>query len=141
MRPRWPGSAGLRPLGVGVLWMAVHLAAPVDRPIWGHLVPSGADRWQIFRRVVVPLPLAPLSTLAVLSLLPSWNDFLWPLYVLFNPENLTLPAGLATLRSAYGTDFPAVMAGAVLASIPVLIIYALAQRYIIAGVSRSGLKG
>jgi len=102
---------------------------------------DGANRWQIFRRVVVPLSLAPLSTLAVLSFLASWNDFLWPLYVLFNPENLTLPAGLATLRNAYGTDFPAVMAGAVLASLPVLAIYAVAQRYIIAGVSRSGLKG
>ncbi|WP_156252362.1 carbohydrate ABC transporter permease [Pseudactinotalea terrae] len=102
---------------------------------------DGANRWQIFRRVVVPLSLAPLSTLAVLSFLASWNDFLWPLYVLFNPENLTLPAGLATLRNAYGTDFPAVMAGAVLASLPVLVIYAVAQRYIIAGVSRSGLKG
>ncbi|ACQ78908.1 binding-protein-dependent transport systems inner membrane component [Beutenbergia cavernae DSM 12333] len=102
---------------------------------------DGANRWQIFWRVVLPLSTAPLATLAVLSFLASWNDFLWPLYVLFNPESLTLPAGLATLRSAYGTDFPAIMAGAVLASIPVLLIYAFAQRYIIAGVSRSGLKG
>jgi multiple sugar transport system permease protein len=102
---------------------------------------DGANRWQIFWRMVLPLSTAPIATLAVLSFLASWNDFLWPLYVLFNPESLTLPAGLATLRSAYGTDFPAIMAGAVLASIPVLIIYAFAQRYIIAGVSRSGLKG
>ena len=102
---------------------------------------DGANRWQIFWRVVMPLSKAPLATLAVLAFLSSWNDFLWPLYVLFNPENLTLPAGLATLRGSYSTDFPAIMAGAVLASIPVLLIFAFAQRYIIDGVSRSGLKG
>ncbi len=102
---------------------------------------DGANRWQVFWRIVIPLSAAPLATLAVLSFLASWNDFLWPLYVLFNPENLTLPAGLATLIGSYATDYPAMMAGAVLASVPVLIVYAAMQRYIIAGVARSGLKG
>ncbi|NED98630.1 carbohydrate ABC transporter permease [Phytoactinopolyspora halotolerans] len=104
-------------------------------------VVDGANRWQTFWRIVVPLSKPPLATLAVLSFLTSWNDFLWPLYVLFNPENLTLPAGLATLQGSYATDYPAIMAGAVLASVPVLLVYAFCQRYIIAGVSRSGLKG
>jgi len=102
---------------------------------------DGANRWQIYVRIVMPLAAAPLATLAVLSFLSSWNDFLWPLYVLFNPQNLTLPAGLATLVGSYSTDYPAMMAGAVLASIPVLIVFAFMQRYIIAGVARSGLKG
>ncbi|WP_331714225.1 carbohydrate ABC transporter permease [Auraticoccus cholistanensis] len=102
---------------------------------------DGANRFQIFTRVVLPLSKAPLATLGVLSFLGSWNDFLWPLYVLFNPENLTLPAGLSTLRGSYATDYPAIMAGAALASIPVLILFAFVQRYVIAGVARSGLKG
>jgi multiple sugar transport system permease protein len=102
---------------------------------------DGANRWQIFVRVVLPLSRAPLATLGLLSFLGSWNDFLWPLYVLFNPEQLTLPAGLATLRGAYATDYPAVMAGAAIASIPVLILFAFVQRFVIAGVARSGLKG
>ncbi|MFD2792191.1 carbohydrate ABC transporter permease [Promicromonospora vindobonensis] len=102
---------------------------------------DGANRWQIFFRVVLPLSKAPLATLGLLSFLASWNDFLWPLYVLFNPSQLTLPAGLATLRGAYATDFPAVMAGAAIASIPVLILFAFVQRFVIAGVARSGLKG
>jgi multiple sugar transport system permease protein len=102
---------------------------------------DGANRWQIYARVVLPLSTAPLATLAVLSFLTSWNDFLWPLYVLFNPQNLTLPAGLATLIGSYATDYPAMMAGAVLASVPVLIVFAFMQRYVIAGVARSGLKG
>lgn len=102
---------------------------------------DGANRVQIFVQIVLPLSRAPLATLAVLAFLGSWNDFLWPVYVLFNPSNLTLPAGLATLRGAYGTDYPAIMAGAALASIPVLILFAFVQRYVISGVARSGLKG
>ncbi|RCK70201.1 carbohydrate ABC transporter permease [Desertihabitans brevis] len=102
---------------------------------------DGANRFQIFWQVVLPLSKAPLATLAVLSFLTSWNDFLWPLYVLFNPEQLTLPAGLATLLGSYATDYPMIMAGAALASIPVLVLFAFVQRYVIAGVARSGLKG
>ena len=83
----------------------------------------------------------PLATLLLLSFLANWNDFLWPLYVLLNPERLTLPAGLGQLEGAYTTHYPAIMAGAVIASVPVLLLFVLAQRQVIEGVSRSGLKG
>ena len=102
---------------------------------------DGANRFQIFARIILPLSKAPLATLAVLSFLQNWNDFLWPVYVLFNPQNLTLPPGLSILQGAYDTDYAVIMAGGVVASIPVLILYLIAQRYIIEGVSRSGLKG
>jgi len=102
---------------------------------------DGANHLQVFLRIVLPLSKAPLATLALLSFLVNWNDFLWPVYVLLSPENLTLPPGLAILQSSYFTNYPVVMAGGVLASIPVLIIFVFAQRYIIEGVSRSGLKG
>ncbi|GAA4570207.1 carbohydrate ABC transporter permease [Micromonospora coerulea] len=102
---------------------------------------DGANHWQIFFQVLLPLSKPALATLAVLSFLTNWNDFLWPVYVLFSPERLTLPAGLGLLQGAYVTDYPVIMAGAVLASVPVLILFVLAQRHIIQGVSRSGLKG
>ncbi|PZF89485.1 carbohydrate ABC transporter permease [Micromonospora deserti] len=102
---------------------------------------DGASQWQIFWKVVLPLSKPALATLAVLSFLTNWNDFLWPIYVLFSPEMLTLPPGLGLLQGAYVTDYPVIMAGAVLASVPVLILFVLAQRHIIQGVSRSGLKG
>ncbi len=102
---------------------------------------DGANRYQIFTRVILPLAKAPLATLGVLSFLTNWNDFLWPVYVLFSPENLTLPPGLAILQGAYNTNYTVIMAGGVIASIPVLVLYLFAQRYIIEGVSRSGLKG
>lgn len=115
------------------------LSLPVELEEAAEL--DGANRWQIFTRVVLPLAKPALATLAVLSFLTNWNDFLWPIYVLFSPERLTLPPGLATLQSAYVTDYPVIMAGAVLASVPALVLFVIAQRYVIEGVSRTGLKG
>jgi multiple sugar transport system permease protein len=102
---------------------------------------DGANQWQVFLRVVLPLSKPALATLTVLSFLTNWNDFLWPVYVLFSADRLTLPAGLGLLQGAYIADYPVIMAGAVLASVPALLLFVLAQRYIIEGVSRSGLKG
>ncbi|HEX2419680.1 MAG TPA: carbohydrate ABC transporter permease [Micromonosporaceae bacterium] len=102
---------------------------------------DGANHFQIFTRVVLPLSKPALATLAVLSFLVNWNEFVWPVYVIFSSEHMTLPPGLATLQSAYGTDYPVLMAGAFLASVPVLVLFGFTQRYVIEGVSRSGLKG
>ena len=102
---------------------------------------DGAKPWQTFFRIVLPLSKPALSTLLLLSFLANWNDFLWPLYVLFSPERLTLPPGLSILQGAYTINYPVIMAGGVIASVPVLLLYVFAQRYIIEGVSRSGLKG
>jgi multiple sugar transport system permease protein len=82
-----------------------------------------------------------LSTLALLSFLTNWNDFLWPVFVLFSPTTQTLPAGLSTLQNAATTNYPLIMAGAVIASVPVIILFVIAQRQVIEGVARSGLKG
>jgi multiple sugar transport system permease protein len=102
---------------------------------------DGANRWQVFTRVALPLSRPALATLALLAFLTNWNDFLWPVYVLFSPESQTLQAGLSTLQSANNVRYDLLMAGAVVASVPVLILYAFAQRFVIEGVSRSGLKG
>jgi len=102
---------------------------------------DGANRWQIFWGIMVPLARPALATLAVLAFLTNWNDFLWPIYVLFNPQNLTLPPGLAILQGAYTIDYAVIMAGGVIAAVPAIAIFVIAQRHIIQGVSRSGLKG
>ncbi|MDQ6659096.1 MAG: carbohydrate ABC transporter permease [Actinomycetota bacterium] len=102
---------------------------------------DGANHWQIFSRIVLPNARPALATLAVLSFLTNWNDFLWPVYVLFSPSKLTLPAGLSTLQGAATTNYPIIMAGAVVASVPVLILFVMAQRQIVESVARSGIKG
>jgi multiple sugar transport system permease protein len=102
---------------------------------------EGANQWQIFTRVVLPLARPALATLTVLSFLTNWNDFLWPIFVLFSANRLTLPAGLGNLQSAATTNYPIAMAGAVVASVPVLILFIAAQRHVIQSVTHSGLKG
>ena len=102
---------------------------------------DGANRWQMFTRIILPLSKPGLSTLLVLSFLTNYNDFLWPVFVLFSPSNLTLPAGLSILQGAFTINYPVVMAGAVIASVPAIILFIFAQRSLVEGVSRSGLKG
>ncbi|MET9068362.1 carbohydrate ABC transporter permease [Streptosporangium sandarakinum] len=102
---------------------------------------DGGNRWQIFTAIALPLARPALVTLFLLSFLTNWNDFLWPLYVLLSPESLTLPAGLGNFQSANSVRYDLLMAGAVIASVPVIVIYLAAQRWVIEGISRSGLKG
>lgn len=102
---------------------------------------DGCNRWQTFVRVVLPLSKPGLATLLVLSFLTNYNEFLWPVFVLFSPSSLTLPAGLSILQGAFTINYPVVMAGAVIASVPAIVLFILAQRSIVEGVSRSGLKG
>jgi multiple sugar transport system permease protein len=102
---------------------------------------DGANAFQTFWRVILPLSRPALVTLGLLAFLTNYNDFLWPVYVLFSPESQTLPAGLSTLQSANSVRYDLLMAGAVIASVPVLVMFVFLQRFVIEGVSRSGLKG
>lgn len=102
---------------------------------------DGAGDIRIFAQIILPLSRPAIATLAVLSFLSNWNDFLWPVYVLLSPEHQTLQPGLAVLQGAYSTHYAIVMAGAVVASVPVLILFTLAQRHIVESVAASGLKG
>jgi multiple sugar transport system permease protein len=102
---------------------------------------DGANRWLTFWKIVLPLSRPALVTLGMLAFLTNYNDFLWPVYVLFSPEQQTIPPGLSTLQTANAVRYDMLMAGAVIASIPVLALFVGAQRFIIEGVSRSGVKG
>jgi len=102
---------------------------------------DGAGDFRIFWQIILPLSRPALATLAVLSFLTNWNDFIWPIYVLLSPENLTLQPGLSVLQGTYSTHFGIVMAGAVIASVPVLILFTLAQKQIVESVASSGVKG
>jgi multiple sugar transport system permease protein len=102
---------------------------------------DGANQFQVFSRVVMPLSRPALATLAVVTFLASWNDFLWPLLILKDRQLQTLPPGLRTLQSAYTAEYGLIMAGAVVVAIPVLLLYLLLQRYIVQSIASTGLKG
>src|SRR3954467_7588510 len=97
---------------------------------------DGANHWTVFSRIILPLSRPALATLAVLSFLTNWNDFIWPIYVLFSPENLTMPAGFSSLQNAPSPTSPLIRAGAVTACLPATTLFVIAQRHIIEGLSR-----
>lgn len=102
---------------------------------------DGANTFQTFWQVVLPLARPALATLGVITFLASWNDFLWPLLILKDRALQTLPPGLRTLQGAYTSEYGQMMAGAAIAAIPVLVLYVVMQRYIVESVATSGLKG
>jgi multiple sugar transport system permease protein len=131
-----PGAAG----AFGVFFLRqFFLSLPLELEEAAML--DGAGRFKTFLTVVLPLSRPALATLALLTFLANWNDFLWPLYVLFSPERLTIQPGLSTLQSAYTTDYATILAGGAIASIPVLILFLISQRFVIEGIARGGLKG
>jgi multiple sugar transport system permease protein len=103
---------------------------------------DGASVWHSFVSVILPLSKGPIITLGIITFLTSWNDFLWPLLILGGKRaSITLPVGLATLQGQYNFDYGKLMAGALILTVPVLILYAVFQRYIIRSISMTGIKG
>ena len=102
---------------------------------------DGANRFEIFYKIILPLSKPALATLGIITFLGSWNDFLWPLLILKDRNLQTLPPGLRTLQGAYTSEYGLMMAGAVIVAIPVLIIYIALQRFIVQSVASTGLKG
>ena len=92
-------------------------------------------------RIVLPLSAPALSTLAALTFLDSWNNFLWPLIAINQTNTMTLPLGLAMFQSAHATEWTLLMAGNVMSLIPILIVFFGAQRYFIRSVAATGLAG
>ena len=103
---------------------------------------DGANAWQVFTRVVLPLSQPVLAALAIFAFRSAWNDFLWPLIAVNKPEMFPLPVALALLRSAYSSEsYGPIMAGAALSAVPLLVVFVVANRRIVEGVRLSGLKG
>jgi multiple sugar transport system permease protein len=101
---------------------------------------DGANRWQIFVWVVLPLAKPALATLGTLTFLGMWNDFLYPLVVTSTDEMRPLTVGLATLVNRTG-DAGFTMAGATISFIPTFVFFLIMQRYVVRGFALSGLKG
>ncbi len=103
---------------------------------------DGANAWQIFTRIVLPLSQPVLAALAIFAFRSAWNDFLWPLIAVNKPEMFPLPVALALLRSAYSSEsYGPIMAGAALSALPLLVVFIVANQRIVEGVRVSGLKG
>jgi multiple sugar transport system permease protein len=102
---------------------------------------DGCNPIQTYWYVMLPLVRPGLIALGVLTTIWSWNDLLWPLIVNTDPDKMPLSAGLASLQGQRLTDFPVLMAGALLASVPMIVLFTVMQRHFIASIATTGMKG
>jgi multiple sugar transport system permease protein len=101
---------------------------------------DGAGRFRTLRSILLPLMGPPLSTVAVLTFLSVWNDFLWPLVVTSSPNTMTVQLGLATFQSAHFTNWPVLMAAALMSQLPVMLLFLFGQRFFVSSIANTGIK-
>lgn len=103
---------------------------------------DGAGHWRRLTRIVVPISMPSIVTVALVSIVFEWNDYLWPLVIVTDPHMMTLPVGLTLLSNSESklSAFGVLMAGSVAVIVPVLIVFAALQRYIIAGLTQGAVK-
>ncbi|HKU12566.1 MAG TPA: carbohydrate ABC transporter permease [Sinomonas sp.] len=104
---------------------------------------DGAGHWRRLWRIVAPVSLPSIATVALVTIVNEWNDYIWPLIITDRPETMTLPVGLTLLQNSEGntgSGWGILMAGAVLVILPVLVVFAMLQRYIVAGLTQGSVS-
>lgn len=102
---------------------------------------DGCNRYQIFWKIMLPLTKPGIVSLVIFTAKFAWNDFMLPLIVNTSPKMMTLGPALSTLQGQYTTKYPMQMAGAVMAVIPIIVLFFIFQKQFIEGVAQSGIKG
>lgn len=102
---------------------------------------DGCNRYQIFGTIMLPLIKPGIVSLVIFTAKFAWNDFLWPLLVNTSPEKMILGPALSSLQGQYTTQYPMQMAGAVMAVVPLIVLFFIFQKQFIEGVAQSGIKG
>jgi multiple sugar transport system permease protein len=101
---------------------------------------DGANMFQVFLRIVLPMSIVPLTTLFVINFMNYWNDYFWPLIILTKQDKITLPVLLSKLNTQYDTEYNTLMAGSLVSMMPILLVYMFAQKYFIQGIQEGGIK-
>jgi len=102
---------------------------------------DGASSFRIWWQVIMPLSGPVVATLAIFNFQASWNDFLWPLIVTSKETMRTIPIGLSSFQGEFQTEWHLLMAGAVIALLPILLIYIVGQNWFVRGITLSGMGG
>ncbi|MFF5563713.1 carbohydrate ABC transporter permease [Streptomyces sp. NPDC012623] len=102
---------------------------------------DGANVWQRFLRIALPAVKGTIAVVAIFSFMGAWDDFLWPLIVLSDPENFTLTIGLNYLHGTFAQDPRLVAAGTIIAVAPLIVLFACLQKYFFQGVGEGAVKG
>ena len=131
-----PGAANA--FGIFLMRQFIEASVPMELVEAARL--DGCGEWTIYRRVVLPLIQPALGTLGLVTFIASWNNFMGPLVVLRSAEQYTLPLALRSLQSPVNTEWGALMAGSAIATLPLLILYFIFSRQLIAGLTTGAVK-
>jgi multiple sugar transport system permease protein len=102
---------------------------------------DGAGFWTVYRTIVMPLSKPIIAAMAIVTFVGVWNNLILPLFVLSNPDLMTIPVGLATVQGSYGQRVSDIQASSILGALPLVILFLIFQRRIVEGFAGSGLKG
>ena len=104
---------------------------------------DGAGHWSRLWRIVVPISVPTIATVGLVTIVTEWNEYIWPLVIVSRPEMMTLPVGLTLLQNSESDpgSWGIMMAGAVLVLVPILVVFAALQRYIVAGLTQGSVTG
>jgi ABC-type glycerol-3-phosphate transport system permease component len=123
------------------IWLLVGYFRQLPHEVEEAALMDGAGRWRTLREIVLPLAWPGLASTAILTFLYSWNEFLFALSFTLGPERYTVPVAIALFRGQYQVPWGQILAGAIVATVPVAAVVIVAQRRIIAGLTSGAVKG
>lgn len=123
------------------VWMLIGFFRVIPRELDEAGIMDGASRIQTFWLVIMPLARPGMVAVAMFTFLTAWNAYLWALVLTTDPSMYVLPVGIATLKGEYQVQWNELMAAAVIAVVPVLAIYSILERYLVAGITAGAVKG
>ncbi|WP_371574944.1 carbohydrate ABC transporter permease [Streptomyces sp. NBC_01314] len=133
----WPALSN----AFGIFWLRQYIENGVPDELLDAARIDGAGFFRQYWNVALPMIKPALSFLAIYAFVGAWNDYVWPLIVLTNPEHVTLQVELAQLNLGHNTDYSMVMAGVLMASIPLVVVFAIFARGFIAGATEGAVQG
>ena len=131
-----PGAAS----AFGIFLMRQFVASSIPKDLIEAARMDGCGELSIYARIVLPLLKPAMGTLGLITFIASWNNFIGPLIVMRSPEMFTLPLALRSLQSPVDTEWGALMTGSAIATIPLLILFALSSRQLISGLTSGAVK-
>ena len=132
-----PGAAN----AFGIFWMRQYFQNSIHDELVEAATLDGCGFLGTYWHVALPSARPALAFLGIFTFVGSWNDYMWPLIVLTNPDHLTLQVALSTLNRAHGVDYSMVMTGALMAMVPLVIVFAIFARQFIKGATEGAVRG
>lgn len=124
----------------GVFWMTQYISTSLPDELIEAARVDGASMFRTFWHVGLPAARPAAAMLFLFTFVMTWTNFFWP-FIVLNPQNPTLPVALQTLQAAYFVDYSLVLAGATLATVPLVLLFVLAGRHLVSGIMQGAVKG